>query len=357
MSSITPIIMSGGAGTRLWPLSRKSEPKQYRALVTNRSMLEETVARLEAGGQEVARPVVICGDAHCGKIRTLLTRDGAAAPVIITEPVGRNTAPVAIVASLHVAKSDPEGLVLLLPADHHIRDAQGFWEAVNRGRAAAERGHLVTLGIAPTGPETGYGYIRRGAPLTDGVYAVDAFVEKPDAETAERYLREGGYAWNAGIFLFRARDLLAEAQTHVPQMVEEARKAYDRAAQEDGTLRLDEASFAQVPADSIDYAIMERTDKAAVVDPVNIGWDDIGSWSAVAEHALEGGALEKGDVLALDCEGSHIRSDGPLVAAIGVKDVIIIATGDAVLVVDKTRAQDVKTIVEKLKAEGRSEIL
>ena len=351
MSSITPVIMSGGSGTRLWPLSRREEPKQYKSLVTDRTMLEETVDRVARGTD--AAPVIVCARGHCGRI--LEQVPGA---TLITEPMGRNTGPVAIIASLHVARDDPEGLVLLLPADHHVRDPQAFWEAVGRGRAAAERGHLVTLGITPTAPETGYGYIRRGEALTEGVFSVAAFVEKPDAETARRYLDAGDYAWNAGIFLFRARDLLEEAQRHVPAMVAEARKAYDRASADGQTLHLDEASFAQVPADSIDYAIMERTERAAVVSPVEIGWDDIGSWSAVAELARDGGAsASQGDVVMLDCEGSYVRSEGPLVAAVGLTDVIVVATGDAVLVIDAARAQDVKSIIEKLKAGDRSALL
>jgi mannose-1-phosphate guanylyltransferase/mannose-6-phosphate isomerase len=344
MPEITPVIMSGGSGTRLWPLSRKDNPKQYRALVTDRSMLEETVARVHADA-----PVVICNRRDAQRIEALVP--GA---TVITEPVGRNTAPVAIVASLHVAARDPEGLVLLLPADHHVREPAGFREAVERGRAAAERGHLVTLGIKPTAPETGYGYIRRGEALGDSVFRVDAFREKPDEETARRYLAEGGYAWNAGIFLFRARDLLGEAERHVPDMLAATREAYARAGREGRVLHLDEESFAAVPADSIDYAIMERTDRAAVVDPVEVGWDDIGAWSAVAALA-EGDA--KGEAVMLGCEGSYAHTDGPLVAMVGAKDVIVVATGDAVLVIDKNRTQEVKAVIEALKARGREDLL
>ena len=350
--TITPVIMSGGTGTRLWPLSRKANPKQYRPLVTDRTMFEETVARV--AGRGATAPIVVCARRDAERI-------GALAPdaAIITEPMGRNTAPVAIIASLHVRKNDPDGLVLLLPADHHVRDPDAFWAAVERGQAAAEEGNLVTLGIKPTGPETGYGYIHRGEALTEGTYRVDAFREKPDEETAQAYLSEGGYAWNAGIFLFRASDLLAEAEAHVPDMLAAARAAYEASEPAGAALHLDEALFAQVPADSIDYAIMERTERAAVVDPVEIGWDDIGSWSAVSAlaRADADGPAAKGDVMMLDCQDTYVRSDGPTVAAIGLKGVVVVAMDDAVLVIDESRAQDVKAIIEQLKADGREALL
>ena len=350
MATITPVIMSGGTGTRLWPLSRKANPKQYRPLVTDRTMLEETVARTAPLGA----PLIVCARRDAERVAGLAP--GAA---IITEPVGRNTAPVAIAASLHVAKDDPEGLVLLLPADAHVRDPDAFVAAVERGRAVAEDGHLVTLGIKPTGPETGYGYIKRGAALADGVYRVDAFREKPNAATARQYLDEGTYAWNAGIFLFRASDLLAEAEAHVPDMLAAARAAYEASAQDGTALHLNEALFAEVPSDSIDYAIMERTERAAVVDPVEIGWDDIGSWSAVSAlaRADADGSAAKGDVIMIDCQDTYVRSDGPTVAAIGLQGVVVVAMDDAVLVIDESRAQDVKAIIERLKSEGREALL
>lgn len=351
MTTLTPVIMSGGSGTRLWPLSRKANPKQYRALVTDNSMFEETVSRVNGRGAEA--PIVICARQDAARIAGL-----SPAARIVTEPMGRNTAPVAIVASLHVQAADPDGLVLLLPADHHVRDPEAFWDAVKRGQGAAEAGHLVTLGIKPTGPETGYGYIKRGEGLADGVYRVDAFREKPDAATAQDYLNEGTYAWNAGIFLFRARDLLAEAERLVPDMLAATRTAYEASVSDDIALHLDEATFANVPADSIDYAIMERTDKAAVVDPVDIGWDDIGSWSAVSGLARgEDSSASVGDVIMVDCEDSYVRSDGPLVAAVGVKGLVIVAMDDTVLVIDESRAQDVKTIIEQLKADKRGDLL
>ena len=351
--TITPVIMSGGVGSRLWPLSREANPKQYRPLVTDRSMLAETVARVARENDAVRQPVVICGADHCERVTKI-----AAPETIITEPMGRNTAPVAIVASLHVGAREPDGMVLLLPADHHVRDVEAFWGAVERGRVAAEAGHLVTLGITPTGPETGFGYIRRGEQVADGVYRVAAFVEKPDEATARGYLDEGGYSWNAGIFLFRASDLLAEAERFVPDMLAKARAAYEAASRDGSAVHLDEALFSQVPSDSIDYAIMERTDRAAVVSPVEIGWDDIGSWSAVADLAgATQGSASKGDVIMIDCEGTYARSEGPMVAAVGVKDVVVVAMEDTVLVIDKNRAQDVKAIIERLKSDGRGALL
>lgn len=350
--TITPAIMCGGSGTRLWPLSRTSAPKQYHALVGEESMLEQTLSRV-AGGERFADPLIIAASADAERVRAQ-ARGTAGGVTVIGEPVGRNTAPVAIVASLHVAKRDPEGLVLLLPADHHVADPEGFRRAVAQGEPLARQGHLVTLGIDPVSPETGYGYIKRGTRLGDGVFAVERFVEKPDRATAERYLAEGGYSWNAGIFLFRARDFLEEAQRFVPVIVEETRKAYDRAAGKEGILHLDEASFAQVPADSIDYAVMEKTNRAAVVAPVSVGWNDIGSWAAVS--ALDDGAGSE-KVVSIDCEGTFVRSTGPLVATLGLKDVVVIATDDAVLVVDASRTQEVKTIVEQLKTKGRQDLL
>ena len=354
--TITPVIMSGGTGTRLWPMSRRADPKQYRALVTDRSMLEETAARVANRGEEAGAPVVICARGDCERVTGLM--GGAAAATVITEPVGRNTAPVAIVASLWTEETDPGGLVLLLPADHHVRDPDAFWEAVRRGRAAAEDGYLVTLGIKAASPETGYGYIRRGEPLGDGVFKVRAFVEKPDEDTAKGYLAEGGYAWNAGIFLFRARDLLAEAEAHAPDVLSATRAAYAGAAREGGAVHLDADLFGKVPSDSIDYAIMEKTEKAAVVDPVEAGWDDIGSWAAVASLARDGApTAAKGEAVIVGCEDTYVRTDGPLVAAVGLKGVSVIVHEGTVLVVDEARAQDVKGVIEELKARDRADLL
>ncbi|NNU17572.1 NTP transferase domain-containing protein [Parvularcula sp. ZS-1/3] len=350
MAKITPVIMAGGSGTRLWPLSRKSQPKQFQPIVSEETMLAETLARVT--GDEYTAPAVIGSVPHRAMIEEALP---AGAPVVL-EPFGKNTAPAAICAALLVAERDAEGLVLLLPADHHIADIPAFTEAVSRGVEAAEKGYLVTLGITPEGPETGYGYIKGGEKLTGGTFKVERFVEKPDRPTAEGYLAEGGYSWNAGIFLYRASDLLAEAEKLVPDMLAKTRAAYDAGPRDGATLTLPEDLFAEVPSDSIDYAIMEATDKAAVVSPVTIGWNDIGSWSAVKDFADP--MVSEGSI-AIDCENTLIRASGdaPMVAAVGLKDMVVVSTPDAVLILPSERSQDVKSIVEALKAAKRGELL
>ncbi|MEM9810801.1 MAG: sugar phosphate nucleotidyltransferase [Pseudomonadota bacterium] len=351
MGKITPVIMAGGSGTRLWPLSRGAQPKQYQALVGSRTMLEETLARVS--GDDYAAPVVIGSTRHREVIEAQLPSPEAR---IVLEPFGRNTGPAAIVAALLVGADDPDALVLLLPADHHIADRQAFSDAVGRGVAAAETGHLVTLGITAESPETGYGYIKRGTPLTEGTFKVEAFVEKPDRPTAEQYIAESTYAWNAGIFLYRASDLLREAEQHAGEMLAKTKIAFAKAEREGRSLALMADDFNSVPSDSIDYALMEKTENAAVVNPVTIGWDDIGSWAAV--KAFSDGESSS-DVIAIDCQDTMIRtgSDGPLVAAVGLEGFVVVATGDTVLICPQGRCQDVKKIVEELKARNRNELL
>jgi mannose-1-phosphate guanylyltransferase/mannose-6-phosphate isomerase len=347
--NINPVIMVGGSGTRLWPLSRKAAPKQFQKLVSDKTMLEETLDRV--GGEGFAAPVFIGSAIHEDLLRD---HAGEVRGRVILEPFGRNTGPAAIMAAL--ASGAGDDLVLLLPADHHIADPEGFIEAVQRGADAAREGRLVTLGIAPTGPETGYGYIRQGAEISEGVFEVQAVVEKPDRATAERYLADGNYAWNAGIFLFRAESLLAEAERHAPEMLKASVTAFEGSREEDGVRLLDEEAFGAVPSDSIDYAIMEKTDKAAVVSPVTIGWNDIGSWAAVKDFAE---TEEGGDILTVDCSDTLIKrtGDGPAVTAIGLQGMVVVATRDAILITPADRAQDVKAVIEKLKEEGREDLL
>jgi mannose-1-phosphate guanylyltransferase/mannose-6-phosphate isomerase len=347
---ITPVIMAGGSGTRLWPLSRKGRPKQFQPLVTERSMLSETVQRVRTDA--FGPPVVIGSAHHLPLIEEALPPGGQ----VVLEPVGRNTAPAAIVAALLATKTHPEALVLLLPADHHIEDPSGFRAAVARGAEAAEQGRLVTLGIEAREPETGYGYIKQGEAVAPGVFAVERFVEKPDRATAQSYLQEGGYSWNAGIFLFRASDLLEEAKAHAPDLLGTTRQAFDAAEREAHLLLLPEKEFAAVAGDSIDYAIMEKTRRAAVVSPVAIGWNDIGSWAAARGYAQQ--TVAPGSV-AIGCQDLFIRTEegAPMVAAVGVEGLTIVATRDAVLILPTDRSQDVKSVVEALKAEGREDLL
>ncbi|MEO1041048.1 MAG: mannose-1-phosphate guanylyltransferase/mannose-6-phosphate isomerase [Pseudomonadota bacterium] len=348
---IIPVIMAGGSGTRLWPLSRSASPKQYCSLIGEQSLFEETLQRVSNDLFEKA--VIIGSEKHA---ELIAERSVGRASSIVLEPFGRNTAPAALVAALHAAESDPHAQVLLLPADHHIADADAFADAVKRGARAAAEGYIVTLGITPTGPETGFGYIRNADPIAPGVHHVAQFVEKPDLPTAQSYLADGGYSWNAGIFLYRAADLVAEAEKHASTMVDAVRRAYNNKSVDDGFIRFRKEDFDVIPDDSIDYAIMENTDKAAVVTPVDIGWNDIGAWSAVRDYVGEQ-SLTDDNVVAIDCEGSLIKSSGPFVAAIGVPNVVVVATGDAVLVLPADRAQDVKKVIAELKQRNRSDLL
>lgn len=359
MTEIIPVIMAGGTGSRLWPLSRRSHPKQFQTLLSERTMLAETVDRLSAvKGVQIAPPMIVCGTAHEPLVRESFADLGAAHGQLVLEPMGRNTAPVAVIASALTARDNPDALVLLLPADHHIEDREAFGAAIETAARTAERRYLCTIGIAPDRPETGYGYICRGKPLMDGAYRVERFVEKPDREIAENYIVDGRFSWNAGIFLFPAQLLLEEAKAHAPEIAQASLAALDASVAEDDRIALDPAAFEAVPADSIDYAIMERTNRAAVIGPVSMGWNDIGSWHAVRAltGATEGHNAASGAIVT-GCHNTLVRSEGPLVAAIGLENVVIVATDDAVLVVNADHAQEVKGIIDTLKADGRDDLL
>jgi mannose-1-phosphate guanylyltransferase/mannose-6-phosphate isomerase len=359
MPTLFPIIMSGGAGTRLWPLSRQENPKQYHRLVGSETLLGATIARLGPGlaGVAMAPPTIVCNAQHAGAARGALDGGGARDGWLVLEPLGRNTAPVAAIAALHVLAEDPDGLLLLLPADHHIADEAAFRAAVAAGVPAAAAGALVTLGIAPDRPETGFGYIEMGERRADGAHTVAAFVEKPDAETAARYVASGRFCWNAGIFLFSAAAFLRELETHAPDMARDSLLAFADARREAQVLHLEAQSFGAIRAQSIDYAVMERTRNAAVIGPVAMGWSDVGSWRAVRDLAPTPAGGLTGQAVLEGCAGVLAHSDGPLIAAIGVKDLIIVATPDAVLVVDAERAQDVKAVVDELRRRGRTDLL
>jgi mannose-1-phosphate guanylyltransferase len=352
---ITPVILSGGSGTRLWPLSRKMFPKQFINLHGEQTMLQETLSRLD--GLDLAPPMVVCNEAHRFIVAEQLRQTGVEAPRILLEPEGRNTAPAIALAALQALQEEGDDpLLLVLAADHVILDAAAFHQAIGHARKAALAGHLVTFGIVPDKAETGYGYIRRGESLDEAAFRVARFVEKPDAETARGYLESGDYLWNSGMFLFSARRYLDELERHQPAILEATRKAMAGARRDLDFIRVDAAAFAVSPSDSIDYAVMEKTDRAVVV-PLDAGWNDIGSFSALwsVNGKDEQGNSVHGDVLMVDAHNNLAMSESRLLAAVGVDDLIMVETKDAVLVAHKDKSQQVRQIVEQLKAAGRSE--
>ncbi|MEO5337525.1 MAG: mannose-1-phosphate guanylyltransferase/mannose-6-phosphate isomerase [Magnetospirillum sp. WYHS-4] len=353
---IHPVILSGGSGTRLWPLSRALYPKQLLPLVSQETMLQETVGRVSH--PPFVAPLVICNGEHRFIVAEQLRAMGIRPAGIVLEPEGRNTAPAAAVAALMAQQDDPEAVVMLLPSDHVIRQRQRFRDAIEAAAAAAAAGHLVTFGIEPTGPETGYGYIRRGGPLAGlpGCFAVSRFVEKPDRTTAEGFLKTGEYAWNSGMFLFGARDFLEELGRFQPALLDSCRAAVAKGRRDLDFFRLDGDAFAHSPSLSIDVAVMEKTDRAAVV-PADLGWNDVGSWSALWELGEQdsAGNVVHGDVFAQDVTGSYLRSEGPMLAALGVEDMVVVVTQDAVLVAPRDRAQDVRAVVAGLEEKSRGE--
>jgi len=352
---IIPVIMSGGAGSRLWPASRHAMPKQLLPLVTEETMVQETAQRFS--GDLFHPPVFICNAAHAEPIRAQMAEIGQDIGAIIVEPMGRNTAPCAVVAALHAIVSDPEALILLAPADHHVTKPAAFRRSVAAAMPAAKDSRLVTFGIEPTGPETGYGYIQQGDTIGPGSFDVKAFKEKPDVDTAQSYIDEGGFHWNAGIFLFSPETLLAEMEKFHPDIVAQTKLAYDQAQLETGTYNLDAEAFAACPSESIDYAVMEPTDRAAVV-PCDIGWNDIGSFTSL--HDLkkgENGNALSGDVIIHNTSNSLIETDGPLVTTVGIDGLAVIVKDGAVLVTKLDAAQDVKKIVQALKTANRTDKL
>ena len=353
---IIPVILSGGAGTRLWPLSRKLYPKQFLGLVDHTSLFQATVARL-AGLAEAAPPMVVCNDAHRFLVAEQIREMDVTPTAILLEPMGRNTAPAAAVAALQAAKGGEDPLLLLLPADHVIARVDAFHHALAAGTGPARDGALVTFGIPPSVPETGFGYIRVAGGAEPGrAAAVERFVEKPDLETARDYVASGEYYWNSGMFLFRASAYLEELRTHRPDIAEAAEAMLGAARADLDFIRLDRDAMARCPDDSIDYAVMEKTARAMMV-PLDAGWNDVGSWSAlldIGEHDADGNVVS-GDVLTHDTRNCYLRGEDRLIATVGLENHVVVETADAVLVAARDRVQDVKEIVSRLKAEGREE--
>lgn len=355
-----PIILAGGIGTRLWPLSRKLYPKQLIALLKDGTLIQNTVKRV-VDVEGVQAPIVICNEEHRFMVAEQMREIGVKPQSIILEPFGRNTAPAVTIAALSVAASQPDANLLVLPADHLIHDTEQFQEAVTQACDMAQEDLLVTFGVIPTAPETGYGYIRKGKRMVCGpdcpeFSEIERFVEKPDAQTARSYLESGDYLWNSGMFVFKAQMLLNEMETHAPEIVETCRQAIETAGMDLDFLRLGAEAFGRCPEDSIDCAVMERTSRGAVI-PLSSGWNDLGSWDALWHDGVkdENGNVSHGDVVLHDVRSSYLHSETRLLTAVGLDNHIVVETSDAVLVAPKDRVQDVKKIVDKLKAAKREE--
>lgn len=356
-AQIHPVILSGGAGTRLWPLSRAAYPKQLLPLVSQHSLLQETASR-NLSDVGFAAPLLICNEEHRFLVDEQLRQIGVEPQAILLEPTARNTGPAIAAAALWLLARDPDALMLVQPSDHVISEPAEFHRAVMRGLAAAQQGRLVTFGVKPTRAETGYGYIQGGTPIegADGVLAVDRFVEKPDRVTAERFLGDGGFFWNSGIFLLGARTYLDELARINPTMLTACERAVQAGHEDLAFFRLGDGPFAEAPSLSIDHAVMEHTGRAAVV-PVDMAWSDVGSWHALREigHSDADGNVLHGDVVAERVHNSYIRAESRLVAAIGVDNVVVVATDDAVLVANADDAPQVSLLVETMRRQKRSE--
>lgn len=347
--TIIPIILSGGAGTRLWPLSWGDHPKQFLPLISDKTMIQETLLRLD--GLETGNPIISCGESHRFLVAQQIGEITNKKPTILLEPMAKNTAPAIAAACCAAMKQDKDAVVVVLPSDHVIADVKAFQNAVKVAALNAEKGYLVTFGIVPTFPSTGYGYVKAAGSETDGAFTLERFVEKPCLEKAQEYLASGEYAWNSGMFVFKASSFLEELKTHNPEMAALSIEAFEKAGVETDFIRLDKDSFGKIKGDSIDYAVMEKTTKGKVVK-LNAGWDDVGSWSALYDISKKDGNMNviKGDdVIVLDTTSSYIRGGKRTIATIGLDDVVIVDSDDALLVAAKGKIQDVKKVAEIIK--------
>jgi mannose-1-phosphate guanylyltransferase/mannose-6-phosphate isomerase len=364
---IIPVIMAGGSGTRLWPLSRQLYPKQLMRLVDQHTMLQNTALRM-MDLDDVSNPIVICNNDHRFMVAEQFREINIAPASIVLEPVARNTAPAIIVAALMAVLDHEDPVMVVLPADHYINDTPSFHLALKNGLHFARLGKLITFGIVPDAPLTGYGYIRKGERISGArdeipvngqeVAEIREFVEKPDKETAETYVNSGNYFWNSGIFMFRASDVLSECRTYVPDMVSACEKALQSGKSDLDFFRLDREAFEACPSDSIDYAVMEKTSRGAVV-PFESGWNDVGSWEALWQIGKKNNHdnVIKGDVLVHNVNNSYLHATGRMIAAVGLKDHIVVETADAVLISPRDQVQDVKQLVDQLKQMERGEAL
>ncbi|MBS3808840.1 MAG: mannose-1-phosphate guanylyltransferase/mannose-6-phosphate isomerase [Desulfobacterales bacterium] len=360
---IIPVILAGGSGTRLWPMSRELYPKQLLKLTGNHTMFQQTLLRV-CGMDNVSEPLVICSKKHRHSIARQLRDVDVTGYDMVLEPVGRNTAPAVATAAIRVLSIDREARILILPADHLIEDEGAFRQAVKAADSYASEGYLITFGVVPDSPETGYGYIRKGQPLEESsgeasasaAYRIERFVEKPDQRTAEKYVSSGKYCWNSGMFMFRAADVYDELERFSPEILSACREACSRGSSDGRAFCLDEAAFDACPSESIDYAVMEKTGKGAMI-PFSAGWSDVGSWTAMweaGEKDMDGNVIA-GEVMARHLKNSLVISEQRLAAVLGIESCVVIDTADALLVADMQRSQDVKSVVSALKAEKRRE--
>ncbi len=352
---IIPVILSGGSGTRLWPLSRKQYPKQYLPLISNHTMLQETILRL-TGLDNLADPIIICNKDHRFLVAEQCQQIDVLSPTIILEPVGKNTAPAITAAALQSVKQLDNALLLILPADHVIKDVDEFHQAIMNAAKQAKIGKLVTFGIVPTEPNTGYGYIKLGAGNTDGIYKTEEFVEKPDAQTAQSYLDKGNYLWNSGMFLFQTNTFIDELNIYFPSIVKCVSDSVNKSEQDIDFIRLEEQSFSLSPSISIDYALMEKSNNVMVM-PLSAGWSDVGSWLALYDIGEKDGKgnIIKGDVYAKETTNSYILANHHMVVTIGVNDLIIVDTPNATFVSTKEKVGQVSKIVKELQDDDREE--
>ena len=352
---IVPVVLSGGPGTRLWPLSRKHYPKQFQYLAGENTMLQETLLRLNGLGN-LESPIIICNDEHRFLVAQQLQQIDISNPVILLEPAGRNTAPALLSAALQITSNSNDALMLVLPTDHVIEDTKGFHYSIGIARQEAEKNKLITFGICPTDANTGYGYIKIDNNNEQPVYKVEKFVEKPDKKRAKSYLESGNYLWNSGMFMFRASALINELAEHYPSIIQPIQSSFDNSSQDLDFIRLEATSFKSCSSISIDFAIMEKSDNVFVI-PLDVKWSDIGSWSALYEIGKKDihGNVIKGDVLIKDTSNSYIYAENHVVATLGVKDLVIVDTPNALLIANKDKAQDIGEIVNLFNHEGREE--